>query len=184
MDILEQVEKVKKYELTKKNWRSKLDSLEFNEASSLNYKLFGKHLNGSANCECIEDLFLFLNDKNFIEKITKKMEKVFKLKEGVGIIATANYGVISQNTEDITIQRFLTDHPNMANHFEELPDGWEDMDFSNEAENEVVDNGFSDDELAELEKLRAEYLEATGKKPHHNLGKDKLIEGIEKSKNQ
>lgn len=38
-------------------------------------------------------------------------------------------------------------------------------------------------ELDELEKLREEYLSLTGKKAHHLMKEDKLIEEIEKLKN-
>ena len=34
----------------------------------------------------------------------------------------------------------------------------------------------------EIEKLREEYLEVVGKKPHHKAGPEKLIEGINASK--
>lgn len=117
----EKIQEVLSYEKTKQVWRSNTNSKEWIEANKLNFLLFGTHLNKSAKCECIEDLFFALKMDNITNKITKKMEKEFLVRKGV-LIQSFNHDAISEHSSDEECINALNANPAIIKFFDKVPD--------------------------------------------------------------
>jgi len=115
------IQEVLSYENTKQVWRSNPNSKEWIEANKLNFLLFGIHLNKSAKCECIEDLFFALKRDNIINKITEKMEKEFLVKKDV-LIQSFNHDAISEHSTDEECIDALNANPAIIKYFDKVPD--------------------------------------------------------------
>lgn len=122
--MIELKEKVLASEQTKSVWRKDHKSNEWQNASKMNKFIFGKPLNQSAKCECIEDLFMMLKVKNINQKIIDKMNKEFILKPG-GVLQTNGHGIITESSSDNKCMRYLHAFPKASKNFKSLPDGWE-----------------------------------------------------------
>lgn len=123
--MTEKIQEVLSYEKTKQIWRSNPNSIEWIEANKLNFLLFGIHLNKSAKCECIEDLFFALKRDNIINKITEKMEKEFFLKKGV-LVQSFNHDAISEHSTDAECLNALNANPGIIKFFDKVPDWFKD----------------------------------------------------------
>lgn len=122
------IQRVKGYEKTKKTWRTKYKSAEFIEASGLNFALFGMGLNQSPNCQCIEDLFFYINHLTD-EKLTQKtanMNRSFNLKAGVVLALHGfNQMVTNDNLTDELALKILKKYPSHIVSFNDFPEDWE-----------------------------------------------------------
>ena len=123
--MYEKIQEVLSYERTKQFWRSNSNSIEWIEANKLNFLLFGIHLNKSAKCECIEDLFFALKRDNIINKITEKMEKEFKVKKGV-LVQSFNHDPISEHSTDAECVIALQSNPAIEKYFNVIPQWFKD----------------------------------------------------------
>ena len=119
--MTEKIQEVLSYEKTKQVWRSNPNSIEWIEANKLNFLLFGIHLNKSAKCECIEDLFFALKRDNIINKITEKMEKEFLVKKGV-LVQSFNHDAISEHSSDEDCLNALKANAGIIKYFDKVPD--------------------------------------------------------------
>jgi hypothetical protein len=125
-DIENLIDEVKKSESTKHIWRTKFDSLEFRNASKLNKLLFDKHLNQAKKCECIEDLFFYLNRKNLKSQIMENLKKEFILFPGK-IVCSHLHETISEHSTDKECIEALKASPGIKRFFKTLPENWEDI---------------------------------------------------------
>lgn len=130
MGIPERIEIVKGYEKTKRVWRSNYNSVEFVETSKLNVALFGMPLNHAAKCQCIEDLFYYINNLT-IEKLTQKIKTMssnFKLKKDTVIaLHGLNEAITNGNLTDEKAIELLKKYPGHHVSFEVLPENWEEL---------------------------------------------------------
>lgn len=129
-DLKEAIAKVKGYEKTKKIWRTQHNSIEFQEASRLNQALFQMPLNHASNCQCIEDLFYYINNVTN-EKLTKKQQQTmnkFKLKEGIVLTLHAfNEAFTNSNMTDDKAVEILAKYPGHIVSFEIVPKDWKEQ---------------------------------------------------------
>lgn len=126
MDIEQLIESVKASEATKSNWRNKHDSEEFRNASKLNKLIFDKPLNHAKKCECIEDLFFYLNRKNVKSQIMEKQNKVFVLMSGK-LITSFLHETISVHSTDEQCIEALKASPGIIKFFKSYPENWRDI---------------------------------------------------------
>lgn len=129
---LERIKYVLSLEGTKKNWRKKHSSVEFQKASQLNRELFGMPLNKVAKCKCIEDMFFMLHRLNVekLQTINKIKMNQFKLKKGKLItlhgMATAYTEHNMTDEKAILLLKISKGH---IKSFEEYPSNWESLVF-------------------------------------------------------
>lgn len=126
MDIEQLIESVKESEATKSNWRNKHDSEEFRNASKLNKLIFDKPLNHAKKCECIEDLFFYLNRKNVKSQIMEKQKKVFVLMPGK-IVTSFLHETISVHSTDEQCIEALKASPGIIKFFKSYPENWREI---------------------------------------------------------
>lgn len=126
MDIEQLIESVKASEATKNNWRNKHDSEEFRNASKLNKLIFDKPLNHAKKCECIEDLFFYLNRKNVKSQIMVKQKKVFVLMPGK-IVTSFLHETISVHSTDEQCIEALKASPGIIKFFKSYPENWREI---------------------------------------------------------
>lgn len=126
MDIEQLIDSVKASEPRKKEWRNKFDSVEFRNASKLNKLLFDVPLNHAKKCECIEDLFFYLNRKNVKSQIMKKQNKVFVLMPGK-IVTSFLHETISVHSTDEQCIEALKASPGIIKFFKSYPENWREI---------------------------------------------------------
>lgn len=126
MDIEQLIESVKASEATKSNWRNKHDSEEFRNASKLNKLIFDKPLNHAKKCECIEDLFFYLNRKNVKSQIMEKQNRVFVLMPGK-LITSFLHETISVHSTDEQCIEALKASPGIIKFFKSYPENWREI---------------------------------------------------------
>jgi len=126
MDIEQLIESVKASEATKSLWRNKHDSEEFRNASKLNKLIFDKPLNHAKKCECIEDLFFYLNRKNVKSQIMEKQKKVFVLMPGK-IVSSFLHETISVHSTDEQCIEALKASPGIIKFFKSYPENWREV---------------------------------------------------------
>lgn len=126
MDIEQLIESVKASEATKSNWRNKHDSEEFRNASKLNKLIFDKPLNHAKKCECIEDLFFYLNRKNVKSQIMEKQKKVFVLMPWK-IVTSFLHETISVHSTDEQCIEALKASPGIIKFFKSYPENWREI---------------------------------------------------------
>jgi hypothetical protein len=126
-ELQSQIEKVKGFERTKNVWRTKYSSTEFVQASRLNQALFGIPLNHAAKCQCIEDLFYYINNSTNekIHQIQNKMNQKFKFKKDTVIMLHGmNETLTEHNLTDEKAVELLSKYPSHIGSFEEFPKDW------------------------------------------------------------
>ena len=115
------IKRVLSYEPTKNNWRTKYNSVEFQEASKLNHLLFGVDLNRSAKCECVEDLFFMLKKPQSTIKIKDEMERQYFLKKGKVLTSFKFPNAITSNSSDEELAKALELEPAIIKFFDKVP---------------------------------------------------------------
>ena len=115
------IKRVLSHEPTKNKWRTKYNSVEFQEASKLNHLLFGVDLNRSAKCECIEDLFFMLKNPKSTIKIKDEMERKYFLKKGKVLTSFKFPNPITSNSSDEELAKALELEPAIIKFFDKVP---------------------------------------------------------------
>ena len=177
---LERIKYVLSLEGTKKNWRKKHSSVEFQKASQLNRELFGMPLNKVAKCKCIEDMFFMLHRLNVekLQTINKIKMNQFKLKKGKLItlhgMATAYTEHNMTDEKAISLLKISKGH---IKSFEEYPSNWESLVFGvvEKTKEPVLKSGMVAEvkaPVASIEPLPKEEkkIESEAKKPEFKKG--------------
>lgn len=178
MYIEQLIESVKASEATKSIWRNKHDSEEFRNASKLNKLIFDKPLNHAKKCECIEDLFFYLNRKNVKLQIMEKQKKVFVLMPGK-IVTSFLHETISVHSTDEQCIEALKASPGIIKFFKSYPENWKEVCELPPLENET-DSAFEIPSNLESMKVAEIKTFLSGKKIDFDssLKKDELIQFV------
>lgn len=174
-------------EKTKHVWRNDYSSLNWLNASKLNVVLFGLPLNKAIGCNCIEDLFLMLKQKNINQKIKTIMLKIFKVKPGK-LIQTFGCDHVSEHSSDELCILLLKKYPKHITNFETYPSNWKEVveNYEPRKAGEFVEtttkaeaekNEGSGNEDTTTNDLRAELMELK-----NSVLKDELIAAIKSGK--
>ena len=129
MNLHERISSVLATEKTKKVWRNKFDSIEYKNASSLNYELFGMHLNKRIGCQCVDDLFFMLRSytSEVINQKQKQIMSQFKLKKNKMIVVHGYEPLTNANITDEKALNVLKKYPGHIASFEKLPDNIDEL---------------------------------------------------------
>lgn len=129
MNLHERISSVLATEKTKKVWRNKFDSIEYKNASSLNYELFGMHLNKRIGCQCVDDLFFMLRSytSEVINQKQKQIMSQFQLKKNKMIVVHGHEPLTNANITDEKALNLLKKYPGHIASFEKLPDNIDEL---------------------------------------------------------
>ena len=109
------------------HWKDDFNSQDRKNADRLSKFLFETELEQIKNCGCVDDFLYTLKNITF-DKVTKKLEKMdklFKIKEGIVItLHTFTDGYTNDNITDEKAIEILTKYPAMIVHFEQFPSDW------------------------------------------------------------
>jgi hypothetical protein len=150
--------KVLQTESTKAIWRGDRNSTEWMDANKLYRFLFGANL-GNSKCECLEDLFGFIKNKNINQKIKNKMSKEFVLITGK-VLQTSKFGNITGSSSDEKCIQLLTAYPALSKHFKTLPKNWKEICSTKKVEVKAVEEKKEEPtyDLTPLEELSTKEL--------------------------
>lgn len=161
MNLHDRIASVLATEKTKKIWRNKFDSNEYKQASSLNYELFGMHLNKRIGCQCVDDLFFMLRSYNN-EKITlkqKQMESQFTLKKNKMIVVHGHEPLTNANITDEKALKLLKKYPGHIVSFEKLPSNIDEL-LGKETSGKKIEISYDADEQSMIDAKVMETLKS------------------------
>ena len=187
MNLKEQIELLRTYEGTKKEWRNVHTSKEWILANQVASVVMSEPLNRSRNCGCLDDLFIMLKtiSKTKIELKMEQSNNKFKLKPGILLFLDGTHYSNANITDKKSIE-ILQRFPVKINSFETYPNDWEKL--TKVPKEEVIESSDSD----ELNDMDAEALRSLCdelaanteglRKLNHKAGKEKMIEYLLKNK--
>jgi len=126
MELEQLIEEVLANQSTSNKWKNDFKSPEWIAASNLNKELFGMYLNQSVGCQCLKDLYLYINNQEKKQRIMEKKTARFVLKPGL-IMLHGESKQFSQHSSEQDLMYLLSKHPDKINKFERYPENWEEI---------------------------------------------------------
>jgi len=174
MELEQLIEEVLANQSTSNKWKNDFKSPEWIAASNLNKELFGMYLNQSVGCQCLKDLYLYINNQEKKQRIMEKKTARFVLKPGL-IMMHGESKQFSQHSSEQDLMYLLSKHPDKINKFERYPENWEEIvaeaypvqvdeeeakTITETADSTTEETTVENPRIAELEAMKAQDLKA------------------------
>ena len=149
--MIELIESVLKNQSTVDVWKNDFKSKEYEQAGELNKLLFGIPLNRTVGCQCVNDLYIYLNNKHKKQYLMNLENRQFLIKQNKLIQLHGLGKVLSSHSSEEDCIKLLKDNPSQIAHFERYPANWKEIVNGETEEAEEVEEVEETDEVENVE---------------------------------